>query len=126
MWEVPHKQQIHDFLKAAALGGVASKIVDAVTTEGELAFVGNLIAFIHHITVHVRNIRNALHPIARISLLRSRALRVTLVQFRIDGIDALRCCRICRETYGLPWIFLSTTRLDSTPFTHQNAHFGER
>ena len=86
--EVPHKQQIHDLLKAAALGGVAAnKIVDAVTTEGELAFIGNLIAFIHQITVYVRNIRNTRDYARTIAVAQAALYGVTLVQFRIDGID---------------------------------------
>ena len=62
-------------------------IVDIVAAERELAFDGNLVAFVHHVAMNVRDVRNARDHARTVVVAQAAFDRIHVIEGRIDGIN---------------------------------------
>ncbi len=85
--QVAHKQQVGNLFKAAALVGVAvQQVVDAVTTESELALVGDLVALAHQVAMDVGDVGNARDDTRAVGIAQTALHGVALVELRVDRV----------------------------------------
>ena len=63
------------------------QIVDIVAAERELAFDGNLVAFVHHVAMNVRDVRNARDHARTVVVAQAAFDRIHVIEGRIDGIN---------------------------------------